>query len=67
MVAWIIYDGIALALTVVAFPDRWQRILTIPYFIAVFVVGCIVLVPFDRVYEGRYRKLEKMRDDTHAT
>jgi cytochrome bd-type quinol oxidase subunit 2 len=66
VLAWAVFFGIAFVLTVAAFPDRWKSILTAPYLIAVFFVGCLVLLPIDRVCEERYRKLEKMTDDTHA-
>jgi hypothetical protein len=64
--AWLVFYGVAFALTVVAFPDRWQRILTVRYVIAVFIVGCIFILPFDRIYDEKYRKLEKVSRDKPA-
>ena len=66
LIAWLIFYGAAFLVIVVAFPGRWQRILKAPHAIAACVIGCVVLLPLDRVYDERFRRLEKLSDDTHG-
>jgi len=44
----------------------WDQIFSIPSLVVLYLVGCIVLLPLDRFYDDRFRKLEKLRDDTTA-
>ncbi len=62
-VAWIVFYGLALALTVLVFPKTWREILGIPYFAVIFLIGCMVVLPFDKLLDGKFRRLEKLKDE----
>lgn len=59
LVATLVYYGIAFAVTVVAFPGHWHEVGK-AYVAGVLVIGCVVLIAFDKYFDGRHRKLEKV-------
>jgi hypothetical protein len=63
-VAWLIVYGVAIGFRADVFHayDRPSLL----WFAAVFLAGCLAVVPLDRFYDERFRKLRKLRHDTHA-
>lgn len=55
------YYGIALAVTVIAFPGRLRQV-DKTYVAAALVIGCVVLIALDKYFDGRHRKLEKISE-----
>jgi hypothetical protein len=56
------YYGVAFAATIIAFPGHWHR----PdkaYIAALLAIGCVVLIAFDKYFDGRHRKLEKVSEE----
>lgn len=62
--AWIFFFALALVVALLIFPKTWQHLVSIPYFAILYFVGCMVLLPFDRWIDERFRKLEKSKDET---
>lgn len=63
LAATLVYYGIAFAVTVIAFPGHWQKVGK-TYVAGVLLIGCVALIAFDKYFDGRHRKLEKLNDST---
>jgi len=66
LVAWGIVFAAAIAIRSAAFPAHAHARPTPLWFAAVFALGSLVLLPLDKFYDARFRKLRKLRCDTHA-
>jgi hypothetical protein len=66
-VAWLVYFALAFAVMALIFPNTSQRLFDIPHFVILYFVGCIILIPFDRFFDERFRKLEKPKDQRIVT
>src|SRR5688572_19043673 len=66
MVSWIVFFVLAVVVTLLVFPMTWQQLVGIPYFVVLYLVGCIVIIPLDRIFDEWFRKLEKPKDETIA-
>jgi hypothetical protein len=68
VMAWIVFLVIALAVTILAFPQTWARMLSLPaYVLLLYVAGCLVIIPLDRFIDERYRRLEKLKVEPPTT
>jgi uncharacterized membrane protein YccF (DUF307 family) len=63
---WFVFIGLALGLTVLVFSKTWRQIIGIPYFVILYFIGCIAILPLDKFLDERFRKLEKLRDEKAA-
>src|SRR5262249_37068162 len=60
IVSWIFFVNFAfLVISTLVAPDRRQAMGAF-YFVTVYIIGCIVMIPLDRWYDERFRKLEKI-------
>ncbi|SRR5258706_8874947 len=66
LIAWIVFLAVAFVVTLLIFPKTWQRMVGIPYYVSLYFVGCIVIIPLDRFFDERFRKLERPKDETIA-
>lgn len=66
LTTWIAFLVLAFVVTILVFPKTWQRIVGIPYFVILYFVGVIVLTPFDKFFEEKFRRLEKPKDESIA-
>ena len=64
LVAWGIVFAAAIAIRSAAFPAHPHARPTPLWFAAVFALGSLVLLPLDKFYDARFRKLRKLRCDT---
>ena len=65
LVAWVVFLALAFLVTVLVFPKTWQRTVAgIPYFVLLYFVGCIVIIPLDKCFDERFRKLEKPKKES---
>jgi membrane protein YdbS with pleckstrin-like domain len=63
-VAWIAFVAIVFVVTVFVLPQTWHRMVGPEYFVILYLAGCVVLIPLDRYFDERFRKLEKSKDET---
>ncbi len=63
-VAWLIVYGVAIGFRAAVF-HAYERP-SLLWFAAVFLVGNLAVLPFDRFYDERFRKLRKLRRAAHA-
>src|SRR5215831_13757438 len=66
LLAWGMIFAVATAIRLAAFPTYAHERPSLLWFAAVIALGNLVLLPFDRFYDARFRKLRKLRCDTHA-
>ena len=66
VVAWILILALAFLFTVLIFPKTWRRVIGIPFAALVYIIGCVVLIPFDKFFDARFRKLKKLKDEKIA-
>jgi len=58
---------VAFALTLLVLPRTWRQIVGAPaYFALLYIAGCVVIIPLDRLFDERFRRLEKLKDKTIA-
>jgi hypothetical protein len=68
VLAWIVFLIVAFGVTLVAFPKTWERMLSVPaYLMALYVIGCLVIIPLDRFVDEHYRRLEKLKKEPPTT
>jgi hypothetical protein len=58
--AWLVVLGLAFAPAVLMVPEDWRRVFGIRYLLLVLAGGCLVLIPLDRFFEEKFRRLEKL-------
>jgi hypothetical protein len=64
--AWGMFFAVAIAIRSAAFPGHARERPSLLWFAAVIALGNLVILPLDRFYDARFRKLRKLRRDTHA-
>jgi glucan phosphoethanolaminetransferase (alkaline phosphatase superfamily) len=65
-VAWFIIYGLAVAIIAAALPERIRAMnlrFIVEMSVVIMVVGCLVLLPLDKWYENKFRKLEKLPEE----
>jgi hypothetical protein len=66
LLAWAVIFAVAIAIRSAAFPTRAHERPTLLWFAAVIGLGCLVVLPLDRFYDAKFRKLRKLGHDTNA-
>jgi hypothetical protein len=61
IVAWVSFVTVAFLVTRWLWPHFEQTGEQAPFYVAVYLTGCVLIVPLDRWYDERFRKLEKPR------
>jgi hypothetical protein len=64
-VAWLLVYGVAIGFRAAIF-HAYERPSLLWFAAAVFLVGCLVVLLLDKFYDQHFRKLRKLRRDTHA-
>jgi hypothetical protein len=67
VMVWIVFFALALVVTFLIFPKTWEQVFDGPYFVFLYFVGCLVTLPCDKLFDERFRKLEKQKDETGAS
>ena len=66
ILVWVAYVTASLFLTQSFTPTERRHPLGAPYFLAIYLIGCVIIVPLDRWYDERFRKLEKPGEKDNA-
>ncbi len=62
ILAWVCFVTLAFFLTQSFTLTEARRPVGVRYYLAIYLIGCAVLVPLDRWYDERFRKLERLRN-----
>ena len=64
VVSWVALFALIFGLTALLLP-RGAQVLGLYYFLGLYLIGLVFLIPLNRFYDEKFRKLEKV-DDTEA-
>jgi hypothetical protein len=60
VLAWLVFVSFAFLLAGRLFSPEKREAMGVYYFILIYVIGCALIMPLDRWYDERFRKLEKL-------
>ena len=58
-IAWLVFAAAAVAILIFFLHKPWREVLTWRRAVAVLILGCVVMLPVDKFYDERFRRLEK--------
>jgi hypothetical protein len=61
ILAWMVFVSFAFLVATSLISSHERKTLGPAYIISVYILGCIVIMPLDRWYDEKFRKLEKLR------
>ena len=57
--SWVVLFALIFVVTALLLP-RGARVLGLYYFLGLYLIGLVFLIPLDRFYDEKFRKLEKL-------